>query len=61
MNPTKAQLLSDLSDAFDSVTMSTSALTETELRDCFNKMLEVAESVDPIKGKPTVKHKVEFE
>ena len=54
-NPTKSQLISDLQYEFDSVTASVINLTDTELIACFNKMLDVAKTVDPVKGTPTVK------
>lgn len=56
MNPTKAELLSALSDAFDGVTTNNSSpLSDDDLIGCFNAMLGTAKSVDPVKGTPTVK------
>ena len=55
-NFTKQQFLTELSNAFDLVTSSTINLTDQEKTDCFNKMLDVAKTLDPAKGNVTVKY-----
>jgi len=60
-NPTKLELSTMLSAAFDAKTSSTVSLTDAELSDCFNTALTVFKTVNPEKGTPTIKNQVVFE
>ena len=55
MNPTKQELIDALSAGIESVTTSTTALTDQEFKDCWNSMLDTVKVLDPIKGTPGVK------
>lgn len=58
---TKYSITTEVDAAIDGATSNTGELTVPERIDIYNAILAALDTVDPEKGRPTVKHIVSFE